>query len=35
MPLRYHNRDTQPVPDYVCQRDGVEHGRRICGEIID
>ena len=39
MTVRYHNRDTRPVPDYVCQKDGIEHARRICqsinGEIID
>ena len=39
MTVRYHNRDTRPVPDYVCQKDGIEHARRICqsinGETID
>jgi DNA invertase Pin-like site-specific DNA recombinase len=39
MTVRYHNRCTQPVPDYVCQKDGIEHGKPICqsinGEQID
>ena len=39
MTVRYHCRGTRLVPDYVCQRDGIEHGRapcqRINGEQID
>lgn len=39
MTVRYHSRGTQPVPDYVCQRDGIEHGKPSCqsisGEQID
>jgi DNA invertase Pin-like site-specific DNA recombinase len=39
MTVRYHSRGTQPVPDYVCQKDGIEHGKPICqsinGEQID
>jgi hypothetical protein len=39
MTVRYHNRCTRPVPDYVCQKDGIEHGKPICqsisGEQID
>jgi len=39
MTVRYHSRSTQPVPDYVCQKDGIEHGKPICqsinGEQID
>ena len=39
MTVRYHCRGTHPVPDYVCQKDGIEHGRRLCqsvnGEQID
>jgi DNA invertase Pin-like site-specific DNA recombinase len=39
MTVRYHNRCTQPVPDYLCQKDGIEHGKPICqsinGEQID
>src|SRR5262249_4895803 len=36
---RYDSRDTEHVPDYVCQKDGIEHGKPICqsinGEHID
>lgn len=39
MTVRYHSRAGRQVPDYVCQRDGIEHGRAICqsvnGEPID
>jgi len=39
MTVRYHSRDTEPVPDYVCQKDSIEHGKPICqsinGEQID
>ncbi len=39
MTVRYHCRGTRPVPDYLCQKDGIEHGRPICqsinGEQID
>jgi len=39
MTVRYHSRGTQPVPDYVCQKDGIEHGKPSCqsisGEQID
>ena len=33
MTIRYHQRHDQQVPTYVCQRDGIEHGRRICQAI--
>jgi DNA invertase Pin-like site-specific DNA recombinase len=33
MSVRYHNRGTRPVPDYVCQKDGIEHGRPRCQSI--
>jgi len=33
MTVRYHNRDTRPVPDYVCQKDGIEHGKPICQSV--
>jgi len=33
MTVRYHSRCTQPVPDYVCQKDGIEHGKPICQSI--
>ena len=39
MTVRYHSRESRTVPDYVCQRDGIEHGHAICqsvnGEHID
>lgn len=39
MTVRYHSRGTRPVPDYLCQRAGIEHGKPICqsinGEQID
>ena len=33
MTVRYHQRHDQEVPAYVCQRDGISHGRRICQAI--
>ena len=33
MTVRYHQRRDQQVPTYVCQRDGISHGRRICQAI--
>jgi hypothetical protein len=33
MTVRYHYRSTHPVPDYVCQKDGIEHGKPICQSI--
>jgi hypothetical protein len=39
MTVRYHSRTTQPIPDYLCQREGIEHGKPSCqtinGEQID
>jgi len=39
MTVRYHSRGTRRVPDYVCQSEGIEHGKRACqsinGEQID
>ncbi len=39
MTVRYHSRASRAVPDYVCQKDGIEHGRALCqsvnGERID
>ncbi|MCC6682950.1 MAG: recombinase zinc beta ribbon domain-containing protein [Phycisphaeraceae bacterium] len=39
MTVRYHARRGRFVPDYVCQRDGIENGHRICqcvpGAAID
>jgi DNA invertase Pin-like site-specific DNA recombinase len=33
MTVRYHQRGDQQVPTYVCQRDGISHGRRICQAV--
>jgi DNA invertase Pin-like site-specific DNA recombinase len=30
MTVRYHNRGTRLVPDYVCQKDGIERATAIC-----
>lgn len=39
MTVRYHSRDGRQVPDYVCQKDGIEQGKPNCqnipGEQID
>lgn len=39
MTVRYHTRRGIRVPDYMCQRDGIEHGEQICqcvnGEGVD
>lgn len=33
MTVRYDCRETTPVPRYVCQRDGIQHGQPICQSI--
>ena len=33
MTLRYHSRHGKLVPDYVCQRHGIEYGKPICQSI--
>ena len=33
MTIRYHQRHDQQLPTYLCQRDGISHGRRICQAI--
>ena len=33
MTVRYHQRRGRLLPAYVCQRDGIEHGRRICQAV--
>ena len=33
MTVRYHRRFGKTVPDYVCQRYGIEHGQPICQSI--
>jgi DNA invertase Pin-like site-specific DNA recombinase len=39
MTVRYHSRKRHQQPHYVCQRDGIEHARRVCqsipGQTID
>jgi DNA invertase Pin-like site-specific DNA recombinase len=30
MTVRYHQRQGRPVPAYVCQHEGIEHGQPIC-----
>jgi DNA invertase Pin-like site-specific DNA recombinase len=33
MTVRYHTRGGRQVPEYVCQADGIRHGRPICQRI--
>jgi hypothetical protein len=33
MTVRYHSRHGHLIPDYVCQREGIEHGEPICQHI--
>jgi hypothetical protein len=33
MTLRYHSRNGKLIPDYVCQRHGIEYGKPICQHI--
>jgi len=33
MTVRYHSRRGRMVPDYVCQREGIEHAEPICQHI--
>ena len=28
-PVRYHARQERLVPEYVCQRDGIEHAQNV------
>jgi DNA invertase Pin-like site-specific DNA recombinase len=39
MTVRYHRHKMRLIPDYVCQRQGIEHGKPVCqsinGEQID
>lgn len=39
MTVRYHNREGRQMPDYICQKYGIEHGKPVCqsvpGEQID
>lgn len=34
MTVRYHARQQRLVPEYVCQRDGVEHAVSICQRVV-
>lgn len=34
MTVRYATYHGRPVPEYVCQREGIEHGRPICQRIL-
>ena len=33
MTVRYHSSKNGPTPIYVCQREGIERGERICQSI--
>jgi DNA invertase Pin-like site-specific DNA recombinase len=33
MTIRYHQRHDRLLPTYICQRDGISHGHRICQAI--
>ena len=33
MTIRYHTQDARRVPDYVCQRHGIQHAEPICQQI--
>jgi DNA invertase Pin-like site-specific DNA recombinase len=33
MTVRYHVQGTRRVPDYMCQRHGIEHGRPVCQHV--
>lgn len=33
MTVRYHLRRGRLMPTYICQRDGIEHGRQICQAV--
>lgn len=34
MTVRYHHRNGRAWPDYVCQRDGVQHAERPCQVVV-
>jgi len=34
MTVRYHLQGTRRIPDYVCQRHGVEHAEPLCQQIV-
>jgi DNA invertase Pin-like site-specific DNA recombinase len=33
MTVRYHERQGSPLPEYICQRSGIEHGQPCCQRI--
>ncbi|RPH55013.1 MAG: recombinase family protein [Lysobacterales bacterium] len=33
MTLRYHLRRCHPVPDYMCQGEGIQHGEPVCQQV--
>lgn len=33
MTVRYHSRETRLLPEYVCQRDGIEHAKPLCQRV--
>ncbi len=34
MTVRYHTRGSLLVPEYICQRDGVQHGQPVCQRVV-
>jgi DNA invertase Pin-like site-specific DNA recombinase len=34
MTVRYHTRQDRLVPEYVCQRDGIEHAISLCQRVV-
>lgn len=34
MTVRYHTRQGRILPDYVCQRDGIEHAIAVCQRVV-
>jgi len=33
MTVCYHSRNRKQIPDYMCQQDGIEHGKKRCQQI--
>jgi DNA invertase Pin-like site-specific DNA recombinase len=33
MTVRYHHYDGRRIPEYVCQREGIEHAKQICQRV--
>jgi hypothetical protein len=34
MTVRYHTRGSLLVPEYICQRDGIQHGQPVCQRVM-